>query len=201
MPSVDGARNANRTERDELFMGNTIIIIFSIGLCLSQSGCLIRRAQLANFETGEILRATFTDSPLTNGGITVTMADGEVLKGRYSAIRGQDSVTFGSAFVTGSADTAAHTRYSGQMTERVGVVPFRGESQGQIDTTAHTDVSASVTGQSRTIGGTGQAYALISSTKPGSKLMMEVLATYGVLSGHGWGEARTNDGRKYKLTF
>jgi hypothetical protein len=182
-------------------MQKHIRLVVIIGLCLLQTGCLIRRAQVANFESGEVLRGRFTDSPFTNGKITITMADGEVLKGRYSAIRGQDSVTFSSAFVTGTADGRSRTTYAGQTDGRVGRVPFSTESNGQIDTTTHVDSSAYATGQSRTIGGTGRAYALISSTKPGSKLMMEVIVSYGVLSGHGWGEARTNDGRKYRVTF
>ena len=110
-------------------------------------------------------------------------------------------MTFRSAFVTGSADATARTTYSDRTTGRVGNVPVSSESNGQIDTAAHVDSSAFVSGQSRTIGGTGRAYALISSTKPGSKLMMEVIVTYGVLGGHGWGEARANDGRTYKVTF
>jgi hypothetical protein len=182
-------------------MKKHIILYLALGLVLLQAGCITRRAQLANFESGEVIHAKFTDTPLTNGKITVTMPDGEVLKGDYSAIREQDSVTFSSAFVTGSADGNARTTYSGQTEGRVGRVPFSTESSGQIDTTAHVDSSAYATGQSRTIGGTGRAYAIISSTKPGSKLMMEIIASYGVLSGHGWGEARTNDGRKYRVTF
>ena len=182
-------------------MNRNVFHIVALGLILLQTGCITRRAQLANFESGEVIRAKFTDSPFTNGKITVTMPDGEILKGEYSAIRAQDSMTFSSAFVTASADAKSRTTYSGQTDGRVGNIPFSTESKGQIDTTAHVDSSAHVSGQSRTVGGTGRAYALIPSTKPGSKLMMEVIVTYGVLSGHGWGEARTNDGRKYRVTF
>jgi len=177
-----------------------ILFVLSIGLVL-QTGCISRRAQLASFEAGEILQAKFTDSPFTNGKITVKMPDGEVLKGNYSAIRGQDSITFGSAFVTGSANVNSRTVYNDQSTYRAGGTTVTGESSGQIDTAARIDSSAYATTQSRTIGGTGKAYAMLPSTKPGSKLMMEVIVTYGVLSGHGWGEARTNDGRKYRVTF
>jgi hypothetical protein len=56
-------------------------------------------------------------------------------------------------------------------------------------------------GTSYSVGGRGEAYALLKSTKPGSHLMMELIATYNPMSAHGWGEARTNDGRSYKVIF
>jgi hypothetical protein len=137
------------------------------------SGCITRSAKLVNFSTGETLTGKFTDSPGTGGEVQVTMPDGEILAGRYSAVRENDFVTFGSAFVTAHAAT-----------------PF-GSAFG----------NASAFGSSRMIGGQGKAYGVLSSTKPGSRLMMELIATYGVLDGHGFGEARTNDGRQYRLQF
>lgn len=46
--------------------------------------------------------------------------------------------------------------------------------------------------------GSNQGYAILKSHT--SKLMMEIIVTYGI-DGHGFGEARTNDGRKYKVSF
>jgi hypothetical protein len=48
-------------------------------------------------------------------------------------------------------------------------------------------------------GGKGQAYALLKSDT--SNLMMEILVSYSEWSGHGFGEAITNDGRKFKVQF
>ncbi len=45
----------------------------------------------------------------------------------------------------------------------------------------------------------GQAYALLKSDR--SNLMMEIIVTYSGQTGHGFGEARTNYGRKYKVQF
>ena len=50
-----------------------------------------------------------------------------------------------------------------------------------------------------TVGGTSKAYALLRSNS--SKLMMEVIVVYSEWDGHGYGEARTNRGRKYKVQF
>jgi hypothetical protein len=51
-------------------------------------------------------------------------------------------------------------------------------------------------------GGQGYAYAILKSTKPGSKLIMEFSAQFDALNGTGgFGEAKTNDGRKWKVTF
>ncbi len=49
------------------------------------------------------------------------------------------------------------------------------------------------------IGGGSKAYAILSSQK--SSLMLELLVSYSEWDGHGFGEARTNDGRTYKVQF
>jgi len=54
------------------------------------------------------------------------------------------------------------------------------------------------TGTAITSGGASQAYAILKS--PSSSLMMEVIVTYGT-NNNGFGEARTNDGRVYKVQF
>ena len=51
-------------------------------------------------------------------------------------------------------------------------------------------------------------YSAISNTTPVfqtgfgvSTLMMEIIVSYSEWTGHGYGEATTNDGRKYKVQF
>ena len=53
--------------------------------------------------------------------------------------------------------------------------------------------------RSITSGGVSNAYALLRSNR--SKLMMEMVVQYSDFNGHGYGEARTNDGRRYKVQF
>lgn len=48
-------------------------------------------------------------------------------------------------------------------------------------------------------GGVSNAYALLRSNT--SKLMMEIIVQYSEWNGHGFGEARTNDGRRFKVQF
>jgi hypothetical protein len=50
-------------------------------------------------------------------------------------------------------------------------------------------------------GGPGSAYAILKSTKPGSILAMEFTASFDSMTGHGYGQARTNDGRDWKVVF
>ena len=48
-------------------------------------------------------------------------------------------------------------------------------------------------------GGASNAYAILRSKT--SKLMMEIIVQYSEWTGNGYGEARTNDGRKFKVQF
>jgi len=48
-------------------------------------------------------------------------------------------------------------------------------------------------------GGPSKRYGLLKSNT--SNLMMEIDVSYSELSGHGYGEAITNDGREYKVQF
>ena len=53
-----------------------------------------------------------------------------------------------------------------------------------------------------TAGGVGHSYAILKSTKPGSKLMMEFEVQFDNVNGTGgFGTAKTNDGREWKVTF
>lgn len=143
-------------------------------LALVASGCSTTRiAKLVEFETGEILTGKFTDSAATGGSVQVRMPSGELLTGRYSAVREKDELTFTSATVSANAESGTNSAY----------------------------FNSSGFGTQRTVGGQGKAYALLTSSTPGSKLVMEIIVTYGVLDGHGFGEARTNDGRSYRVQF
>jgi len=64
-------------------------------------------------------------------------------------------------------------------------------------------VSATVAGNSTSYnsGSSGTVYALLKSTKPGSKLILEITGTFNPTSRQGFGQARTNDGRTYKIVF
>ena len=57
--------------------------------------------------------------------------------------------------------------------------------------------SAHASGQSIALGSSANAYALLSSES--SKLMMEIKVIYSQWGGGGYGEAVTNDGRKFKI--
>ena len=53
-----------------------------------------------------------------------------------------------------------------------------------------------------TTGGAGYAHAILKSSKPGSKLMMEFSAQFDTVHGNGGhGTAVSNDGREWKVTF
>lgn len=47
--------------------------------------------------------------------------------------------------------------------------------------------------------GVGKVYGLLKSNS--SSLMMEIVVSYSEWTGHGYGEAITNDGRKFKVQF
>lgn len=65
---------------------------------------------------------------------------------------------------------------------------------------SYSGVSSTIsTSYAVTSGGASNAYALLRSNV--SKLMMEVIVQYSEWNGHGFGEARTNDGRRFKVQF
>ncbi len=64
-----------------------------------------------------------------------------------------------------------------------------------------TSATAFGNSTSYAVGGSGAVYALLKSTKPGSKLMMEITANFNPMNSHGFGQARTNDGRTYRIMF
>jgi hypothetical protein len=108
-----------------------------------------------------------------------------------------------------SGETLAGEYNSG--TREISVIMPNGETlKGQYSAASNASVSygtgfassggnfASGFGTSVSSGGASQAYALLRSST--SKLMMEMVVTYGS-NGQGFGEARTNDGRTYKVQF
>jgi len=61
-----------------------------------------------------------------------------------------------------------------------------------------TGIGSQRTNRSRT-GGQAKAYALLASAIPDSNLVMDIIVIINVAGRHGVGEARTNDGRVYKV--
>ena len=164
-------------------MKNKVYILSLVLSTLILSSCSITKtATLINLENGERIIATFKDSNATGGSCEATMLNGEKLIGRYVGIRGTDAVSFGMT----SGNISANTDYSYN-------------SQNVLN--SKTSGNYSETGATRTVGGQGKAYALLYSTNPNSKLTLEIIAIYNVLGGGGFGDARTNDGRKYKIIF
>jgi len=133
------------------------IFIAILGLIFI-SGCA-HQITFTNFEEGIILNGQYNE---LDRSITVTMPNGEILKGKYSALSNA-TASFGNAFA-----------FSG-------------------------GASATVFGTGITAGGTANAYALLTSES--SKLAMEIIAQYSEWNGHGFGEARTNDGQAFKVQF
>lgn len=132
--------------------------LFLIFIVLGLTGCT-HTMTFTNFESGEVLHGQFSE---IDRSVTVTMPNGEVLSGKYSALSNA-MVTFGNTFA-----------FSGGAT-------------------------ANAFGTGITAGGSSKAYALLASQK--SKLLMELIVSYSEWDLHGFGEARTNDGRVYKVQF
>lgn len=63
--------------------------------------------------------------------------------------------------------------------------------------------SATVAGNTASYnsGNRGTVYALLKSTKPGSKLVLEITGTFNPVNRQGVGQAKTNDGRTYRIVF
>ena len=154
---------------------NIILITATIFIL---TGCVMQ-ATLVDMTNGEKIRAKFTDSNATGGKCEVQMPDGELLKGRYTGIRGTDEISYSNS--VGNIEIATEDS----------VNSFNSNTNGTF----------SVAGSTRTVGGQGKAYAILTSTKPGSTLVMEIIAIYNVIGGGGFGDAKTNDGRVYKVIF
>jgi hypothetical protein len=147
-------------------------------------GCEVtKQAILIDAKNGTKIIAKFTDSNATGGKCEVVMPDGEILVGQYQGIRGTDVISFSNSV----GNINANTNY---------------RSNTSLNTiNANTQGTYSMAGSQRTVGGQGKAYAILTSTKPGSTLVMEIIAIYNVIGGGGFGDAKTNDGRVYKVIF
>ncbi|MDR2342545.1 MAG: hypothetical protein LBD84_05870 [Campylobacteraceae bacterium] len=107
----------------------------------------------------------------TNQTVIVTMPNGEVLSGNYSSLESEEPVYFSNAFGFGYS---SGSRYHG------------GGSFGSI-------------GIGLNFGYESKKYALLTSET--SPLKMEIFVTIRSWSKNGFGEAKTNDGRVYKIQF
>ena len=144
---------------------NTLVLMTILFLVTALSGCAtIRQMSLVDFQTGQTIEGEINESTRI---ITVTMPNGEVLSGTYSAVASSSPV-----YETG-----------------IGV----GAGSHSHGTVFGTGV---VLGAS---GGPSKGYGLLRSSSSG--LMMEIEVSYSEVTGHGYGEAVTNDGRKYKVQF
>ncbi len=163
-------------------MKKIILLLLTLGLfqsCFSFKS-VTKKAMLVNTENGERISATFQDNSGTGGTCTAIMPNGEILTGMYAGVRGTDVISFGST--NGTINTT--TDYT---------------NNGQNVLNAETGGNYSATGSTRTVGGQGKARAILYSTTPNSKLVLELIIIYNVVSGGGYGDAKTNDGRTYKV--
>ena len=138
------------------------LIFFFLVVVLFLVGCAARQLTLVDFKTGLTLDGLLNQY---DRSITVTMPDGEVLYGMYSAISNATPV-----YETGVGISTGFRH--GGVIFGTGVVMDNGPGKG---------------------------YALLKSDS--SSLMMEITVNYSNSTGHGYGEAVTNDGRKYKVQF
>ena len=138
----------------------------SVFLCIIAgllfAGCGARQLTLVDFQTGQTIAGELNESARS---IRVTMPNGEILTGKYSAVSNSSPV-----YETGVGVGASS------------------HSHGAIFGTGVTFG-----------GGASKGYGLLRSNT--SNLMMEIVVSYSEWTGHGYGEATTNDGRKYKVQF
>lgn len=131
-----------------------------------------------------LLLLVFTCLGLAGCAHTLTLVDfqkGETVLGKYT--------DGGGVTVTMPSGEVLSGKYSVVDNARFTFATATAVAGGQVAAGSATGI---------TTGGSGQAYALLRS--PTSRLMMEIIATYGS-SGHGFGEARTNDGRVFRVQF
>jgi hypothetical protein len=87
-------------------------------------------------------------------------------------------------------------KFAAVSNESIGVTTGSATSFG-----GGTSATAVGSATSYNSGNSGTVYALLKSTKPGSKLTLEINGTFNPVSRQGFGEAKTNDGRTYKIVF
>ncbi|MDR1007003.1 MAG: hypothetical protein LBL65_00365 [Campylobacteraceae bacterium] len=142
------------------------ILLFIVALFLFTGCALKHNIALVGFNTEGILKGVFDEKDQI---VTVTMEDGEILKGKYSSFDDDGAVTFGNTIGYSSG-----SRYR------------RGGSFGGI-------------GMGINFGSENKKYALLTSET--SSLKMEIAIMLRSWAKNGIGEAKTNDGRVYKIQF
>jgi hypothetical protein len=154
-----------------LAFGASLVVVIASLLLLS--GCATPGVTFVEFETGEVLNGKFISRTDVDG------VDGtaEVTMPDGELLSGPFS------FVPGNDEI----RFSSATLAATANVPDSG-------------IGAQRTNRSPT-GGQAKAYALLASTIPGSNLVMEIVVIHSVAGDHGRGEARTNDGRVYKVKY
>jgi hypothetical protein len=145
--------------------------------------------------SGAVAKGWFTDRG-RSGSITMKMPDGEVLKGQYSALRGNEVVSQSFMMGTATGQATASTQFSGTAVTPYGA-PLASFS-GSGSTTLLTSSIMNAYGLTSTSSGHGFAQGWMKSTKPGSNLFMEAAVRYGLLGG-GFGVAQDNQGRTWKI--
>ena len=120
------------------------------------------------------------------------MPDGEVLKGKYSALRDGELITQSFTNSTARMHTTGTTQFTGQVQ---GMGRF---FSGTAETSLLTTAILSSYGISSTSSGYGTAKGWLKSTTPGSTLFMEVAVCYGLLGG-GFGVAVDHKHRVWKI--
>lgn len=160
--------------------------LIMVGVLFSLNGC-VKKMQVIDFKNGTSLDAKFDKGTRQ---VTVVMPNNDVLTGQYSAVSNA-TFTMGNSY-----NNATVNAYSSGYGNSYGGGNYRSASYSGT-TTANAYGRSSYQGV--TSGGVSNAYALLKSNT--SKLMMEMIVQYSDFTGHGYGEARTNDGRQYKVQF
>lgn len=87
-------------------------------------------------------------------------------------------------------------KFAAVSNESIGVTTGSATAVGGGSTSSVAGTSTSYNS-----GDSGTVYALLKSTKPGSKLTLEITGKFNPATRQGYGQARTNDGRTYKVVW
>ncbi len=144
--------------------------VFLVLVGILAAGCTHKIA-FTDFDSGNVLEGQYNELSKI---VTVTMPEGEILTGKYTAIRG---ASFGFGSSVGSTYVPAFAPgWTGYSMPTYSIMPIFSGNQN------------------------GEAHALLKSEK--SNLMMDVHVAFdGNWPNNGYGEAETNDGRRYKVEF
>ena len=142
---------------------------------------------------GVVIASLLLLSGCATPGVTfVEFETGEVLNGKFISRTDTD----GTVEVTMPDGEILNGPYSFVLGKDP--IQFSSATMAATENVPDSGIGAQRTNRSRT-GGQAKAYALLASTIPDSNLVMDVIVIINVAGGHGVGEARTNDGRVYKV--